>query len=595
MEVGSAFNYEQLLDEAKQTAMKKIGGDKLEKISSVLGQAALVNAELSQFGFYKTLGNLFKEKASDVIAQATKPSVPLGTEGTALKEFQPITEEEASPEIQTIGKGVFGRQILGEKPPTAVQLTQPAPEAPAVRTARQPLFPEEQPLIPEQAPAPPLDFENDARITELQNAREALRSDYQTAIDKLTSRQQQLEQDFQRYNQGYKAETGRDLNPDETKFAPERDNITRKAQFEREQFNQRDSELAQKIEDRKSEMRASQPQQEDPLQQREEPPAQPEQPIRPVEGEAEPVANTAVPTEPEAEGFSEFLQGAKSSLSSNVEGMTQSIRGSLFGRASQLYDKAMSYKQSLDSGIDRISSLRNQATDLAQQLQGQAKDLESQGRAYLQQGQELLSRGQQAGQDLMNQGQGLLNKSLEQAQNSELFQNAMASAQDKITRGQQLLNNGDRTGMSLLQEGQDQLEQAQSAIKGLGGQAKQFGQQIQTEIESRTQQLNDLAENLMSQSKTAMNTMSDIGNAVKSGDVEGGVQALQSGVKQVGQVAEGLGVEGGEEIASGIAEAIPVVGEVVSAGLLIASLFTGFAPHERVAPTVETATQAYGL
>ena len=440
MEVGSAYNYEQLLDDAKQQALAKIGGDKLAKISGILGQAAVVNAELSQFGFYKTIGNLLKEKAANVVSEATKPATPLGTEGTALKDFQPVTENPISEQVQRTSRGVFGKRIIDEQPEQAAQ-------------------------------------------------------------------------------------------PSEEQFGTE--------------------DVAD----------------------------------RPV-----------VPTEQEGGGLmDELISGARSNLASDVEGMTQSIRGSLFGRASQLYDKAVSYKQSLDSGIERISSLRNKATEVAQQLQGQAKDLESQGKAYLQQGQEMLARGEQAGQDIINQGQGLLNKSLEQAQNSELFQTAMDTAKDKIFRGQQLLDNGDNAGMKLLQEGQDQLEQAQSTIKGYGQQAKMFGEQIQTEIESRTQQLNDLAENLMSQSKSAVNTMSDIGNAVKSGDVEGAVQGIQSGIKQVGQVAEGLGIEGGEEIASGVAEAIPVVGEVVSAGLLLASLFTGFSPHERVAPTIETATQAYGL
>jgi hypothetical protein len=603
MEVGSAYNYEQLLDGIKQQALDKIGGDKLQKISGLLGTAGLINAELGQFGFYKTLGNMFKETAKEAIAQVTKPATPLGTEGTGMKDFQPLTETQTSPEVQEIGKGIFGRQILGDKPVAPPAQAQAQAEAPVTRAPRrQPIFPEEQQPAQQpaqQRPQPTLDFENDPRISDLQNARDALKSDLDTAIDKLSARQNKLEQDFQFANERYKAETGRDLDPNNNKFTAERDNITTKAQQERDNFSQRDGELAQKIEDRKNEMRASQPQQQDPLQRQEppaeEPPAQPQQSgIRPVEGEAETISNRVVPTEEEAGGFSEYLQGAKANLASDVEGMTQSIKGSLFGRASQFYDKAVNYKQSLESGIDRIQTLRNKATDFAQQLKSQASDIESQGRSYIQQGQEALARGEQAGQDLVNQGQGLLNKSLEQSMNSELFQTAMETAQDKITRGQTLLNNGDQTGMKLLQDGQDQLEQAQSLIKGYGGQARQFGQQIQTEIEGRTQQLNDLAENLMSQAKTGQQALSDIGTAIKSGDVQGAVEGLQTGVKTAGQLAEKAGITGGEELGATLSEAIPVVGEVVSAGLLIASLFTGFAPHEQPS-SITTATSAYGV
>lgn len=450
MEVGSAYNYEQLLDGIKQQALDKIGGDKLQKISGLLGTAGLINAELGQFGFYKTLGNMFKESAKEAIAQVNKPSTPLGTEGTGMKEFQPTVETQISPEVENIGKGIFGREILGDKP-----VSPPSPS-------------------PAQAPPPE------------------------------------------------------------------------------------------------------------------------QQPS--VEGQPEDVVDVerpVVPTEIET-NFGDLLDGAKSSLASNVDGMTQSVRGSLFGRASQVYDKALDYKQSLEAGIDRIQTLRNKATDFAQQLKSQAGDVEAQGRSLIQQGQEALSRGEQAGQDLITQGQGLLNKSLETSMNSELFQTAMETAQDKITRGQTLLNNGDQTGMKLLEDGQEQLQQAQSVIKGYGTQARQFGDQIQNEIEGRTQQLNDLAENLMSQAKTGVQALSDIGTAIKSGDVQTAVQGLQTGAKTAGELAEKSGIEGGAELGATISEAIPVVGEVVSAGLLIASLFTGFAPHEQ-ASSISTATQAFGV
>jgi len=443
MEVGSAYNYENLLEQVKQQAINKVGGEKMAKISSLLGQAGLVNAELSQFGFYKTLGNLFKEKATETIQQVLQPKqqTPLGTEGTALKEFQSIGETEASPELQQIKSGVFGREILGER-------------------------------------------------------------------------------------------------PDEAEIQPQA------------QFNEVDE-----ITDR---------------------------PVVPTE------------LEPQSGLFDELVGGARESLASDVQGLTQSIRGSIFGSASSLYDKAINYKQSLESGIDRLTTLRNQATDFAQQLKGQATDLQSQGKSLIQQGQDLLSRGEQSGQDLVSQGQTLLDKSAQQLANSDIFQSALDTAREKITQGQQLVNNGDRSGLSLLQEGQEQLEQAQSSIQGLGGQARGFSEQIQTEIESRTQQINNLAENLASQAKTGLQQMSDIGNAIKSGDIEGATQGIQSGVKTVGQLAEKAGVAGAEEAGATISEAIPVIGEIASAGLLIASLFTGFTPHESV-PSITTATTAYGV
>jgi hypothetical protein len=491
MELGSAYNYEQLLNGVKEEALSKlgVGGDKLKQASELLSQAGLVNAELGNFGFYKHLQNAVKEFGTEALQGAMgKPKPLLGTEGTAMKDFQPISEtQEVSPEVQQISKGVFGRQILEGKP-VAPPTQEEAPEAPTTAPARP------RTAMPEEQPA---------------------------------------QEEFD-------------------------DPLRRRAPLER--------------------------------------PAPTNQPI---EAQAEAVADRpVVPTEPEAtEGLVEDLaSGARANLSSDVAGMTQSIRGSFFGKISQVYDKAIDYKQSLESGIENFTKLKSQATDFAQGLRGQAQDLQNQGRAYIQQGQDLLSRGESAGQDLINQGQGLLNKSLEQGMNSELFETAMTTARSKIQQGQQLLNNGDRAGVQLLQDGQDQLAQAQSAIKGFGGQGRLMTQQLQGEIESRTQQLNDVAETLANKAGSATQAMSDIGNAVRNGDVEGAVQQTQSAVKTVGKVAGDLGVDGGEEIASGIADAIPVVGEIISAGLLIASLFTGFMPHENavIAPTI-TATQAFGV
>lgn len=608
MEVGSAYNYEQLLDSVKEQALSKIGGDKMAKISSFLGQAGLINAELSQFGFYKQLGNMFKETANEIIQQVNPPTIPLGTEGTGLKEFSNI-ETETSPQVKEVSKGIFGREILGDKPLVSPA---PAPQLPTPRPAlarepQEPLFSIEQAPRPLQTARPPVPIENDPEYQRLSKLRDEYTQSFNDTKKELQSRADRLESEFSDFVTEVKEKTGVTItDPTETQFALERDDILKKGALAQEAYDADLQDINQKLADREASLRrinAEPPRfrQEttDPLLREADVPTpvrppRTERPVTALDDVVEDVANKlVVPTEVESD-FSDFLSGARANLAANVEGMTQSVRGSLFGRASQLYDKAISYKQSLESGVDRISTLRNQATDYAQQLRNQAGDIEAQGRSLIQQGQDALSRGEQAGQDFVNQGQGLLNKALEQSTNSELFQTAMDTAQSKISQGQQLLNDGKQEGMKLLQEGQEQLEQAQSAIKGYGGQARQFGQQIQTEIEGRSQQLNDLAENLMSQAKTGMNSMSDIGNAVKTGDVEGAVEGTQNLVKTAGQLAEKAGIAGGEETAATIAEAIPVVGEIASAGLLIASLFTGFEPHEKAQP-IMTATSAYGV
>jgi hypothetical protein len=609
MEVGSAFNYEQLLDGAKQQALDKIGGDKLQKISTLLGQAGLVNAELNNFGFYKTLGNMFKESAKEAMAEFNKPATPLGTEGTGMKDFQPMVETQTSPQVEEISKGIFGRQILGDKPvATPTEAPTQAPRTTSSQApAREPLFPEEAPARPPlQGARPPVPLAEDPELQRLTNLRDQYTQGFNETKTALQGQQNAIESDFQNFAQEIYEKTGNILNPEDTDFAGERDQLIRKGQLAQEGYEGDLADINAKITDREKSLRAINQEppsiersMSDPLQRQAEVEpsvsAQRSQSARPFEGQPEDVVNQrqTVPTETET-NFGDLLDGAKANLASDVEGMTQSIKGSLFGRASQYYDKAVNYKQSLEAGIDKIQSLRNKATDYAQSLKSQAGDIESQGRSYIKQGQDALARGETAGQDLVNQGQGLLNKSLEQGMNAELFQTAMDTAQDKITRGQSLLNNGDQTGMKLLQDGQDQLEQAQSLIKGYGGQARQFGQQIQTEIEGRTQQLNDLAEGLISKTKTATNAMSDIGNAVKSGDIQGAVEGTQNLVKTAGQLAEKGGIAGGEELGATLSEAIPVVGEVLSAGLLIASLFTGFTPHEQ-APSITTATQAFGV
>jgi hypothetical protein len=303
-------------------------------------------------------------------------------------------------------------------------------------------------------------------------------------------------------------------------------------------------------------------------------------------------------------------------------GETQSIGRSMLSRFSSLYQEAKDVQTALDNGMSRITQLRQQGQSLLQGVQDDLNSQMSQGRQFLQQGSDVIQQGQdtiqqaqaytdetaraiaqEAGQNLVSKGQailgrgqGLIDNTTTALANNEVASTALSKSQDLIKQGQDLVNAGKNEGLAYIEQGTEQLKQAQSMIRGAGEQFQTFQQAVEQEVTTRTQQVSDLAEQVASKVSAGVQEGRNIATAISTGDVDGAVQATQTVVKTAGKLAGDLGVNGGEEIASGLADAIPVVGEVVSAGLLLASLFSGigeaFQPHDK--PTI-TATQQYGV
>jgi hypothetical protein len=536
---GDANDYTELLNSLAEGAKNTIGDDKLGKAADVLNKINMTNVALQQFGFYKRLQEGLKSAAKETVSELKEklgaPKQLLGTEGTELQEVKPLTEGLQSEELAQTERGVFGRQILGEKPPISeisptVESGIPTGEVGA--GARPFTGAGEDYVSLEQRIA-----QNAARPS--QAAPRNLFDDYDAALDNEMA-----------YSRA-------------PLFFGERS----VADTARASGQQPPSEI--------------------------EPAAEPVRPSaqqRPDETTApEDVANVKTPEQIAAEAAEAQANEALATTQNLAEeavglntlgGETQKIAGSFLGKFSDLYNQALDVK-----------------TALVQNLKDEANQKVAQGRQLIQDGQDALSRGEEGAQDLINQGQGVVDNALKQAANSDLVQQNIGKAQDYIKQGTDLLNSGKQEGMTLIEQGREQLQAAQSTIQSYGAQGRALAQNLQTEIEARGEQLSNLAETVASRGQAAVQVGTDVVKAAASGDVEGAVQGAQTGVKLAGKVAGDLGIQGGEEIAAGISDAIPVVGEIVSAGLLISSLFTtiadAFKPHE-VLPTLAASSQ-YGI
>lgn len=276
-------------------------------------------------------------------------------------------------------------------------------------------------------------------------------------------------------------------------------------------------------------------------------------------------------------------------LSQSIQ--TGGIGSRISGAVSQLQD----FQGAFEDGVSRVNQLRLQASQVGQQLKDAANQKVAQGRQMIQDGQDALNRGEAGGQDLIEQGQGMVEDALKQASNSDLVQSQISSARNLYSQGQSLLSEGKSAGLQLIEQGNEQIKTAQSAIQGYGEQAQALQQSLQTELDTRVGQLQDLAGRVASTAGEASQIGQNVAKAAAGGDIEGAVQGGQQLAKLAGGVAGQIGSETGEKIAAGISEALPVAGEVVGAGLFLASLFTGiaeaFKPHESM-PIYTTSFQS---
>ena len=544
---GTPQEYSDLVNNVAETALKGIGvnSDSLEKANEILNKINAANLGLQQFGFYRKISSMLKnaaqETADELKSKLGASKTPLGQEGTELTEIAKPEEAIPSEELTTTARGIMGRQILGDRPTPTETISQDATEN-----------------IP---------------ITEEANSFESLLSDYVPLAQR-------------RMFSGVERPA-----PDQPLFPEEQGLPELNLESEAPLF------LGQAPGAAGVRARGGVPQEpQEPLPQQpaREPPAEPE----PVEDVPAAQPETQVAETFTTEEVAPLARQALAQTLSKAE-LSQSIQtGGIGSRISGAVQQFQEYKGAFEEGVSRVNQLRLQATQVGQQLKDAANQKVAEGRQMIQDGQDALSRGEDGAQDLIDQGQGMVEDALKQAENSDLVQSQISSARDLFTQGQSLLSQGKSAGLQLIEQGNEQIKTAQAAIQGYGEQAQALQQSLQTELETRVGQLQDLAGKVASTAGEASQLGQNVAKAAVSGDVEGAVQGGQQLAQLGGKVATGLGVEGGEELAAGIADVLPVVGEVASAGLFLASLFTGvaeaFKPHESV-PSISSATIQYGV
>lgn len=559
-QVGSALGYDELLSQLQSSiADRVVGKSNLDKASDVLNKITTTHLMLSQFGFYKKITEQLKDlgkeavdnlksKAEGISNVAENSGFGLGKEMTSVAKPVGTINEGYDP-----AEGVFSRVIGRDAPEPQVDseitgegqildrvISKPVdftgrPEIGALRQFEgRNNFDPNKPLFDEEAGLPELNLESQAPLFLGQSA-------------------------------GNIGVVRRGGVPELPQEAP-------------------------------SSAQAPQP--------------------RPDEGEAEDVIDRpavaeeaqVVAEEPAVaealpaqlpQTFGEFAEQttaqARSVASSLGQALGKDARTTFQQSINSIMGKAQDLRTSLESGVQRINALRNQATDAFNNIKSEGEALQQKGQSLLSQGRDALARGDQTGQSLIDQGNDLLSKGIEQAKNSDLAAQAVEQAQQKIQQGSNLVAQGKQEGQELINQGRDLLKSAQSQVEGYGQQAEQISQALQSEVEQRGAQLADIA----SQAKDIFTGGKAAATALMSGDTQAFVQGGQAVGKTVGSLAgKAVGEETGTAIGEGISAAIPVIGEVVDAGLLLSTLFTGiadaFQPHHL--PTfIDTATQQYGV
>jgi hypothetical protein len=539
---GTPTEYSDLVNSLAASAANRVGltGDKLEKANDVLNKINAANLGLQQFGFYKkiteALKNTAQETADELKSKIGASKTPLGQEGTELTEVAKAEEAVPSQELITTQKGIMGRQILGERPNVGDPVSSDTTENIPV-------------------------------------------SDAQSSFESLTRGYVPLE-NRPKFSGVERPSADQPLFPDEAGL-PQLEFESRAPLF----FGKGSGRAGVRA-------RGGVP----------EPQEEPQPPARPVETQPEGVSDVPL-EEPElqtgetltSQEVAPLARAALAQQLSRAE-LSQSIQtGGITSKITGAVKQFQEFQGAFEDGVSRVNQLRVQATQVGQQLKDAATQKLAQGRQMIQDGQDALTRGEAGAQDLINQGQGVVDDALKQASNSDLVQSQISSAKNLYSQGQTLLSEGKTAGLQLIEQGNEQIKTAQAAIQGYGSQAQALQQSLQTELDTRVGQLQDLASKVASTAGEGAQLGQNVAKAAMSGDIQGTVEAGQQFAKFGGNVAGQLGSETGEKIASGISEALPVAGEVVGAGLFLASLFTGiaeaFVPHERV-PIYTTSFQS---
>jgi hypothetical protein len=618
-QVGSALGYDELLGQLQSSITDRvIGKSNLDKASDVLNKITTTHLMLSQFGFYNKIIEGLKGLGGEAVKNLKSKAEAIsnikgGDSGVELNGMEGLKDTiEMTPLEKTAGRefsgydpaeGVFGRVIGRDAPFSQVD----SEVANSARTVPRQAGQTETPTSNEPSVPSPEQTE----LQRLQALREDSSSQFDDFMTDIATQKNKIESDYGDFQKEIFERSGNLITPDDVpQFAEERDRLWNKEGRGIDEFEARDAELADKISSMKRIMSvqplpedaprtAPRPAQKAQLGEPEEPAPQ-QAPRQAVPELTEPIVPTTVEAGELPQTLGQFVDRTAGTAREASQALGQVIakgdaRLSFQQSIGSYMSKAQDLRTSLESGVERINSLRNQATTAFNNIKSEGQAFQEKGQSLLSQGRDALAKGDQTGQSLIDQGNDLLNKGIEQAKNSDLANQAVSQAQQKIQQGSDLLAQGKQEGQAFIDQGRDLLKSAQSQVEGYGQQAEQIGQVLQSEVEQRTTQLAEFA----GQAKEAFTTGKAVAGALASGDTQAFVEGGQALGKTVGSVAgKVLGEETGDAIGAGISSAIPVVGEIVDAGLLLSTLFTSiadaFQPHHL--PTyIDTATQQYGV
>jgi len=611
-QVGSALNYEELLDNAQRSIGNKVfGSDKLAKANEIVGQITTTHLLLSQFGFYKSITNKVKELGAEYeqtlkskLAGLANLNDDMGTElKTIANPVAPLNEGYNAEE------GVFATQITRDAPEPQVdsEVTREGNVAPLDYSTQPddipPINIDEPPIpiegFPFPAPRGGAGYQNIAANDTIGGLIPNYATNPPAATPRIEYNPNQLFEDdaglpsvdmasqaplFLGQASGDVGVRARGA------VVPQEAPPTQTPTTEAPRATPMEGEVDQINNERTTPLQVPQTQAGVPAE-------APVVPPNPYEG---------MLVAPATEG--DVTAGLASEARGILAAPAEASRSSFLKGFSNMYNKAQDLKTSVENGVQRFNRLRNQATDAFDSIKAGGQATLEKGKSLLQQGQEAIANGDLTGQDLVDRGNSFINEGIEQAKNSDLGRQAFNQAQDYIQRGNTLLSQGKAEGQGLLEQGNDLLKASQTQIEGYGDKAASLVTSLDSEVAQRTSQLAELAG---AGGSAVFGALSGVGiaSAFKSGNKQQEGVATSQAVSQEAQgaskaVAGGeAGVEaggevGGEVVGESLAAAIPVVGEVIDAGLLLTQLFTGiaseFKPHDAVTSIV-SATQQYGV
>jgi ElaB/YqjD/DUF883 family membrane-anchored ribosome-binding protein len=517
--IASAIGYENLVEQLKEQAMSKIGGDKLAKANAVLSQLTQANMLLNHYDFYNKIAKSLNDKAEGV-KQAVKEKIgeKLGTsdEETGLMETLTGLKEGAEEKVGQLTKLASNAQAFIKDPQQA--LTKAVLDNLGVKaedgTELTEFISNQVTNFKAQAEGF-TDFVNASQpiknaIDGLQNARGDLEDMFNTRQSELLAQQNNLEDRYSSFANDLFDKENRLPTPQElAPFQQEADGLVQEAGRVGEQFLKDDGDLVDRINEAQGRLETLGRNILSGIEG-----------YNPAEGIFANLGNLDKPTmsalfEPETmarfEGLAPYLG--------------QFTDKSFIEKASQLVQSPI--REFSTSNVEDVAkSFSENAEKVVGQMKGQAEETFNAVRSGV----------VQASENIKAQ-----------------TQQALEQGTQKFQEGVEAINQQRQNAEQLVKQGASEVEDTINAVK------------------------------------SGETTASEVG------------QKVASGLSQAGQqLGEKVGGELGETIATTtetVSSAIPVIGEVIDAGLIISQLITGIADIFKSQPhtPIVQATQQYGI